>query len=192
MGLLYPFPISKNEKDFVIIDQESSLVTLKSYGLPYIFWIYALASFIVYFFMMLGIKSTWLALFHSEDSINQALAMAFLIFAFMLPLGVLFFFFYQKMIISDLKKKTLTLKSRIFGLVFYQKQITLNKTTLEISRYLDSPNQARIEQKKEMRGFQNKGYFTLKAIGPKGETLIDRSSNKSDLIKIKKLLLGEN
>ena len=189
MGLLYPFPISIDELDFVTINKNEQSIQLKSYGLPYIFWIYALASLIVYSFMMLGIHSTVMSLLQSTDSINKTLAICFIVFAASIPLGFVFFFFYQKTIISNKVESIISIEHRILGVRLNKTTITFNTSTiLEVSKYLSSPNQAKINQEKDMRGFQNKGYFTLTAKNNNQVTLLDRSSNKSDLTKIKNLL----
>jgi hypothetical protein len=48
MGLMYVFPVSEEETDFVKLELsptgKGSKITLKSYGLPYIFWGYALGA----------------------------------------------------------------------------------------------------------------------------------------------------
>ncbi len=60
MGLMYVFPVSEEEADFVI--KKDDMLILKTYGLPYIFWIYALCSVTVVFFMFLAIKEPILKL----------------------------------------------------------------------------------------------------------------------------------
>ena len=191
MGLLYPLPISTDENDFVIT--EESKITLKSYGLPYIFWLYALAAFAVYIGMMLGVWSTMQALINSPDSINQVLALSFLIFTISLPITILGFFFYQKIIIADYGQRRLSIKHKIFGLPIKTQGLGFgDQLELDIIHYLDSPNMARIQRSSETRGFQNKGYYILEAKNPSQRIIIDRSSSKTDLKKIKVLLESIN
>ena len=47
---------------------------------------------------------------------------------------------------------------------------------------------AKIYNKEELKGFENKGYFELHAISGDKIFLIDRHGRKADLIKIKELL----
>lgn len=51
---------------------------------------------------------------------------------------------------------------------------------------MDSPNMARIKNIEGERAFQNKGYFILRM---DEKFVVDRSSSKADLNKIKNLLL---
>ncbi len=55
MGLMYVFPVSEDESDFV--SKNDQVLMLKTYGLPYIFWIYAICSVAVVFLMFLAIKA---------------------------------------------------------------------------------------------------------------------------------------
>ena len=64
MGLLYVFPVATDEKDFVDIQVDK--ITLKTYGLPYIFWGYALGICLVILFMFLAIKAPILKLIQLE------------------------------------------------------------------------------------------------------------------------------
>ena len=52
MGLLYAFPISREEEDFALIQDEKLI--LKTYGLPYIFWFYAFSCILVVGFMFMA------------------------------------------------------------------------------------------------------------------------------------------
>lgn len=191
MGLLYPLPISTEESDFVTINDNQ--VILKSYGLPYIFWLYGLAALVVYVAMMLGISSTINTLVSSEDIVNQVLAISFIVFSISLPITVIGFFFYQKVISINYSDQCLKVTHKIFGLSLKTKTLKFNKEpVLDIHHYLDSPNMARIQHGNEMRGFKNKGYFILEAQDESNKVLIDRSSSKTDLKKIKELLLNHN
>lgn len=190
MGLLYPLPISTDESDFVYHNSDEQVVILKSYGLPYIFWIYGLAAFIVYVFMMLGVSSTLQALLESTDQINKALAISFLVFVILLPITILGFFFYQKIIIADHKQMYLRIFHKAFGVAYKSQAVHFPKAfNLEINHHLDSPNMARLQKGEDMRGFKNKGYFLLEAVSGEQRILIDRSSSKADLNKIKALLI---
>lgn len=188
MGLLYPLPINKEEKDFYHFDQNKDEVTLKSYGLPYIFWIYGFISGIVIFFMVRGVMPTLIKLIESEDQINRGIGYSFIGFLIFFALSLLCFYFYQKVITYQRKSSTLTISHRVLGVTFYKKTISKENIVFEVSHFLDSANMARIHGGEDMRGFKNKGYFVLKTQNGDKEILIDRSSNQADLIKIQNLL----
>ena len=78
---------------------------------------------------------------------------------------------------------------RIFFIKVITKKIKLDAIdSFNIGHFLDSPNMAKRQNKTELKGFENKGYFELFAISNKKEFLVDRSSRKADLIKLQELL----
>lgn len=186
MGLLYVFPVSLEEKDFVEVKDQA--MTLKTYGLPYIFWGYATAVVMVIFFMFLAVKEPVLKLVALGDETDATLGYSLLSFVGLLPVFIFAVFFYEKRIVK--KEKSLSLEYRIFGIkVFSEDYIPAEKEPYEIKPYLSSPNFARIQGGDEAAGFQNKGYYTLKLNTQDGKKiLIDRHSRKSDLIKLEELL----
>lgn len=186
MGLMYPFPVSTEEKDFAI-EKEKTLI-LKTYGLPYIFWIYAICSVAVVFFMFLAIKAPVLKLIQLGDETDATLGYALLSFIGILPLFIFAFFFYEKRIIASADK--LGLEHRVFGIkVFSESFLIESSDHLSVEAFLDSPNVARMKGAPEGQGFQNKGYFVLWLKTPDNKKiLIDRHSRKADLEKLKKLL----
>lgn len=186
MGLLYVFPVSAEEKDFV--DIASDRITLKTYGLPYIFWGYALAICLMILFMFLAIKAPILKLIALGDETDAMLGYALFGFLAFLPISLLSFFFYEKRIIKT--KEEIILEYRLFGLkVFSEKFIPNPIDAFEISAFLSSPNVARSRGDEESAGFQNKGYFILWLKTQDGKRInIDRHSRKTDLIKLESLL----
>lgn len=183
MGLLYVFPVSTDEADFVQINEES--ITLKTYGLPYIFWLYALCSIAVVVVMFVAIREPVLKLVSLGDDTDATLGYALLSFIGLLPVGVLAFFFYEKRLIK--RSQTLTLEHRIFGLKVFSE--TFRPKTLTVAPLLTSPNIARIKGGEETAGFQNKGYFVLwMETENEKKILVDRHSRKADLDKLKALL----
>lgn len=186
MGLLYVFPVSLEETDFVTINDQS--MTLKTYGLPYIFWGYATAVIAVIFFMFLAIKAPVLKLVAVGDDVDAWLGYSLLSFIGSLPLFIFSFFFYEKRIVK--KEKLLTLEYRIFGIkVFSESFVPADADAMTVAPYLTSPNLARIKASEETAGFQNKGYFTLKLKTKDGKNiLIDRHSRKADLVKLENLI----
>ena len=186
MGLLYVFPVSLEEKDFVELRDEK--ITLKTYGLPYLFWGYALAILMIITFMFLAIKAPVLKLIELGDETDTLLGYSFLAFLGSLPVFILSFFFFEKRIIK--KGQSLTLEYRFFGLKVFAETFTLAEVNpFTIGPYLSSPNLARIKGASDSAGFQNKGYFVLWLNTSEGKKInIDRHSRKVDLEKLEELL----
>ena len=185
MGLMYVFPVSEDESDFVTKDDR---LTLKTYGLPYIFWFYALCAITVIFFMFLAIKAPVLKLIELGDETDATLGYALLTFVGLMPVFIFGFFFYEKRIIKQ--KNELRMVHRVFGItVFSEKFLLETSDQLVVEPFLDSPNMARLKGGDESAGFQNKGYFILWLKSADGKKIqIDRHSRKVDLEKLKNLL----
>lgn len=186
MGLLYPFPVSEEETDFVTKDNKS--ITLKSYGLPYIFWFYAACVIAVILLMFLGIKGPIMKLISLGDDTDASLGYALLSLVASAPLIILGFFFYEKRIIGS--KNQIKLQHRIFWIPVFTETLEVSSLDqLVIEAHLDSPNVARLKSQEGTQGFQNKGYFILWfKKDSKNKILIDRHSRKVDLEKLKGLL----
>lgn len=189
MGLLYVFPVSLEEKDFAELNEKK--LTLKTYGLPYLFWGYALAVLTVIIFMFLAIQAPVLKLIKLGDETDSLLGYGLLSFIGFLPVFVFSFFFYEKRIIKT--SESISLEYRIFGLkVFSEKFIPAKENSFSIGPYLSSPNMARIQGSEENTGFQNKGYFILWLNTEDGKKIsIDRHSRKADLMKLEEMLKAE-
>lgn len=187
MGLLYVFPVSEDEADFVV--KEEDALTLKTYGLPYIFWLYASCVVTVIFFLFLAIKAPVLKLIALGDETDATLGYALLTFLGLLPVVVFGFFFYEKRLI--VRKNELSIIHRVFALPVFSEKFLLEKSDdLLIESYLSSPNVARMNPREENLGFQNKGYFVLWLKNKDGKKIqLDRHSRKADLEKLKALLL---
>lgn len=187
MGLLYVFPVSEEEIDFVV--KKDDTLILKTYGLPYLFWFYALASIMVVFFMFLAIKEPVLKLVALGEDTDRTLGYSLLTFVGMVPVFILAFFFYEKRITK--KQNEIGLEHRVFGLkVFSEKFLMETNDHLEISNFVDSPNVARTKNTPESVGFQNRGYFTLHLLASDGKRImLDRHNRKADLEKLKEMLL---
>lgn len=186
MGLLYVFPVSEEETDFVIKDQHS--LVLKTYGLPYVFWLYALASILVVFFMYLAIQAPVLKLIELGDETDATLGYSLLSFIGLSPVAILAFFFYEKRLTKQ--GNIIGMEHRVFGIkVFSEKFEIENGDSLSVESFLDSPNLARMKNTPESAGFQNKGYFVLWLKSKDGKRIqLDRHSRKVDLEKLKNLL----
>lgn len=186
MGLMYVFPVGEDETDFV--DKKDGALVLKTYGLPYIFWIYALCSVAVIFFMFLAIKEPVLKLVSLGDETDATLGYSLLTFIGSLPVFVFAFFFYEKRIIK--KGAELKLIHKVFGLTVFSETFMLEGSdSLKVEPFLSSPNVARMKGGEESVGFQNKGYFILWLTSADGKRIqVDRHSRKVDLEKLKAML----
>lgn len=186
MGLMYVFPVGEDETDF--INKKDDSLTLKTYGLPYIFWIYAICVVAVIFFMFLAIKAPVLKLIELGDETDATLGYTLLTFIGLMPIFIFSFFFYEKRIVR--KGKQLSLQHRVFGVKVFSETFELESTDdLVIESFLNSPNVARMKANEENIGFQNKGYFVLWLKSKSGQKiLVDRHSRKADLDKLKKLI----
>lgn len=186
MGLMYVFPVAEDETDFY--SKKDETLTLKTYGLPYIFWFYALCSVAVIFFMFLAIKEPVLKLISLGDETDATLGYSLLSFVGFLPVVIFSFFFYEKRITRRVDE--IGLEHRVFGIKFFSEKFILESTDqLVVEPFLDSPNVARMKNAEESQGFQNKGYFVLYLKTKDNQKImIDRHSRKVDLEKLRNLL----
>lgn len=189
MGLLYVFPVSEEETDFVV--KKDDTLILKTYGLPYIFWFYAACCITVIFFMFLAIKEPVLKLASLGDESDATLGYVLLSFVGLLPVAILGFFFYEKRITKH--KNVISLIHKVFGITVFSEKFEIeNSDSLTVEGFLNTPNVARMNANETNVGFQNKGYFILWLTSKKGQRIqIDRHSRKADLDKLK-LLLEKN
>lgn len=185
MGLLYQFPISIDEENYVV--QENDQLTLKSYGLPIIFWFYFLGSMIIFSFLTLGVMKPLRKLLTYPDPINQLIGYSLIFLLISIPLTLIAFFFYEKRLTRF--KDHFGIGHHLFGFKFKQQNFSLKDIKVSLDHFLDSPNMARMQNVPGTKGFQNKGYFELYLVTKENrKVLIDRSSRKIDLEKIKDLL----
>ena len=186
MGLLYIMPNQKDEFG-VEINQQKQLV-IHSYGLPAVFWWYLLAGWVVAISLLIATYQPLKKILQSEDPLNFWIGMVTLITLALLPLFFTCFYFYKK----TLKKqgKQLVIEHRLFTIPLRKQTIPLEKTdSFTILHHLDSANVARVQDKADMKGFQNRGYFELMAIDQKQQQLlVDHHSRRSDLEKLRQLL----
>lgn len=189
MGLMYIFPTedSAEEINEGRVQIENETLTLKTYGLPMIFWGYLAAILVVVFAMWLASASVISKMLTYDDPILHFLAYLVrgtLIFG---PIILLGFYFYEKFLVK--KGNEITIIHRVFFFPVIKKKIILkDQASLEINHYLDSPNIAKMKNQAETKGFENKGYFELHAISNDKKIFLDRSSRKADLVKIQNLL----
>jgi hypothetical protein len=190
MGLLYLFPVSQQETHYVELKDQK--LTVKSYGLPLVFWAYALAIFGILFFMFMAIKNPLFKLIEYQDGFNYFIFIAVLSLFISVPVVILGFFFFEKTFIKE--KNMFTVLIKIFGITIYKKKYTLNSTTpFKIQHFLESPNMARMSNHENSLGFQNKGYFELLLETDDHRKIkIDRCSKKIDLEKLIELFNTNN
>ncbi len=194
MGLIYIFSTDLEDQDRtqIINDLKSGsnpTLILKTFGLPMIFWGYLCAALIVVAAMWLASRETLLKLMTYQDDLSL-MALGYLVqyTLLLVPIVLLALFFFEKQIKKS--GNNLTLIYKIFFVTFFTKKIILDKDDcLKVDHFMDSPNVARINRSEGHGAFENKGYFELHAISAGKSLFIDRHSRKSDLIKIKELLL---
>jgi len=189
MGLLYIFPCSEEENDRIQISHgDVRSITLKSYGLPRLFWIYLLCSLSIILLMAIGVKDPMLKLFQTEDPLNKGLVILVLSTFILIPLSLLGFFLYEKRITKS--KNKLKIGHYILGFKIRKGDYILsNSEPFIISQFRGTPNIAREKGEPQMRAFENQGYFELFGGLENGERIfLDRNNRKADLVKISNLL----
>ncbi|MBY0414265.1 MAG: hypothetical protein K2Q18_08870 [Bdellovibrionales bacterium] len=196
MGLMYIFPVSEDASEGDRAEVQDETLTLRTYGLPMIFWGYLGAALSVLLIMWLASRAVVLKLLsYTEDPTLLFLGHLVqwtLIFA---PIVLFGFFFYEKVISK--KGATLVVSHRIFFITFWKKTYTLSsKDSIIVNHFMDSPNMAKIRNRQglgnveAMKHFENKGYFELSIKTDKDKQVsIDRHSRKADLVKLRELLL---
>ena len=189
MGLLYILPCSEKETERIQISAGNTRsITLKSYGLPKIFWAYLLASLFIVALMAIAIKDPMIKLFNSEDLLNKWLVILVLTTLILIPLTLFAFFLYEKRITKS--RNNLFVGHYFLSFPIRKKKYTLSPTnSFYISQFRGTPNIAREKNNPQMRAFENKGYFELFGCLENGKTLfLDRNNRKADLVKISNLL----
>jgi hypothetical protein len=193
MGLMYIFPVTdQNEDDRVLV--ENSRITLKTYGLPMVFWGYLAAALSVICIMWLSSRAVIAKMFTYEDPSLLLIAHVVQWSLYLSPIFLLGFFFYEKILTK--KGHELTIIHRIFFIPVMKKTYHLNAgDALSVKHFMDSPNMAKLRNQQglgdpeALRHFENRGYFELKVTTDKNaEVSIDRHSRKADLLKLKDLL----
>jgi hypothetical protein len=187
MGLMY---ITPNSTDDPLVLQQQDVLEVRSYGLPLIFWGYYIAFLVTLFALAFASYNPWKKLLLTNDPLNMMICYSLAIIVIGIPFVCLAFFLYQKVIVRT--KSQLILKHAILHLPYKVKKIKLSDISdIVIRKQLDSPNMAKIANNPEFRGFQNKGYFVLEAeTQQKKKIVIDRSSSKVDLEKLKDILFS--
>ncbi len=188
MGLIYLYPTEDNDPDHFIKRNDS--LTLRSYGLPPLFWAYAIAICGILFLLYLPIHEP----LQKYKEIGESFDLYFIyaLYALMIgsPLVLMSFFFYEKQM--TVSKGIITLVSKLFFISVRTQKIPYGPLdTLEISHFIDSPNMARIKDDRALKSFYNRGYheLVLKSKNARDSIILDRATRKADLEKIKKLIM---
>ena len=195
MGLMYIFPVTDNQDEgdrVEITTTEPKQITLKTYGLPMIFWGYLVAALAVLFLMWLAARAVIEKLLTYDDPSLLFLGHLVQWTLILTPIVLLGFYFYEKNLVKQGTK--LTLRYKVFFIPIWQTKFELkSKDSLNVEHFIDSPNMAKIrnqyaQNKEALKHFENKGYFELVIDTTKGKKSIDRHSRKADLIKMRDLL----
>jgi hypothetical protein len=191
MGLLYQFPAGLDEGDRVQLSKKESsqTLTLKTFGLPYLFWFYLAAIWLVILAMMLVIHQPLEKLMSTGDQINMLLGYSVWFILIAVPVVATGFFFYEKRLIKT--QADLKIAHSLFFLPFFSRKVRLkDKESFLIEHFLDSPNMARLHEHPDFKKFQNRGYFELFALDEnEKKVFIDRSSSKKTLTDLQSLLV---
>ena len=171
MGLLYLYPQDLEDPDHIIKNADS--VTLRTYGLPPIFWLYLLGTLTLLGLLSFSVSGPVIKILELGDPIGAVIAYSLIFFLLVTVTTLVGFFFYEKNLI--LEKTKLSVRSKAFGIPLTKKSYLLNNPNqIEIIHYLSSPNMARIQNGQDMKGFQNKGYWELRLnLDNKNSILID-------------------
>lgn len=184
MGLLYQFPTAHDENDDrIAIDGD--IITLKSYGLPMVFWGYLAGIMFMLIIMYLAIKGPISSILNGSDQLNKIIALAVIALFILIPLTLLVLLFYEKIIVKH--QNSFKITHRVFWTPIYIQKLDVKELVIEDME--GTPNIAKMENRPELKGFQNRGYFNLFAIDKNNKRiLIDRSSQKNIINKLAELL----
>lgn len=192
MGLLYVFPDNSNDAFVKKIDNK---IFLRSYPLPNIFYGYYFAICIVLVVMYIVIKAPLSKLLENSSMwIDYSIVYGVYTVALMIIVFGLFMLQFKKIISVDYSKNNLHIRYCILGIAYRHKIIKNIDLTnrLEVYAKDSTPNIAKIKNQEEMAGHFNRGYFELVYNDPKkGRIFLDRSNQKKDLVKLKKIIANE-
>ncbi len=181
MGLFYQFPHSEDKDHFLKNDKK---LILRTYGPPYIFWFYLLSILLILCVMFIAIRNPIEKMLLHAGPIESLFLYFVLSLFLIIPLTLIILFFYEKMLLRS--DNFLEVKHRLFGFTVFKKSYPFSPVNLFIRHFMDSPNLSRIE--KGPKQYQNRGYFEMLYKFKGKNILIDRSSQKRHLEKIKEAI----
>lgn len=188
MGLLYLFPTSSDEIDYVSFEGKNTQnLRIKTYGLPWIFWVYAAAIITVLAILSFSIYQPMAKFFSMANQWDKILIIAMVFTLMGVLASIIIFLYWQMHIVVD--SAAISLEYRPFGFKIFSKKILRDPNLiLEVAHFMESPNVARSESDERYKQFQNKGYFELFATNKHHKVLLDRSSRKQDLEDLKSII----
>lgn len=194
MGLMYIFPVTDGQEEGDRAVVQNQTLTLKTYGLPMIFWGYLGAALSVLLIMWLASRAVVLKLFTYDDPTLIFLGHLVQTTLIATPIVLLGFFFYEKVMVK--KGQDLTVAHRLFFITLWKKKYKLGALdAIMVNHFMNTPNMAKIRNRQglgnpeAMKHFENKGYFELLIKTDKDQIVsVDRHSRKADLLKLKDLL----
>ena len=185
MGLLYIMP--KNKKEITQVEVLNDVTRIKSYPLPYIFWFYFLIVCLITFVMIQVSYPLFHKLLQSNDKIDLIIGVITIVTLLAVPIGCLLFLFFQKEITVYRSKKLIQINNRVCFIPIGSKNLEV--ANLEVKHFLSSPNMAKIQSYDSKKAFQNRGHYILELTDKSGQQhLIDRHTNKADLVGLKNLI----
>jgi len=177
----------KNKKEITQVEVINDVTRIKSYPLPYIFWFYFLIVCLITFVMIQVSYPLFHKLFQSNDKIDLIIGVSTIATLLAVPIGCLLFLFYQKEITVFRNKNLIRVNNRILFIPIRSKDYSV--ASLEVKHFLSSPNMAKIQSYESKKAFQNRGHYILELIDKEGQQhLVDRHTNKADLVGLKKLI----
>lgn len=189
MGLLYLFPDHADDPDHVIAVEVNGQrsITVRTYGLPPLFWGYLVAILMVLSLMVLAVIEPLKKLLSYPDTFNQLIGYGLIAFLVFSVLTLLSLYFFEKNL--TLHSDQLTITHKVFFIPMRRQVHELQKPwKFVIQNFVDSPNLARIKDELTLKAFQNKGYFELFLQTPDQKIWLDRHNRKTDLIKLTEIL----
>ena len=134
MGLMYIFPVTDNQDEgdrVEITTTEPKQITLKTYGLPMIFWGYLAAALAVLFLMWLAARAVIEKLLTYDDPSLLFLGHLVQWTLILTPIVLLGFYFYEKNLVKQGTK--LTLRYKVFFIPIWQTKFELkSKDSLNV------------------------------------------------------------
>lgn len=188
MGLFYIFPVREEEGD-EHFSVHSEHLRLRTYGPPLVFWGYFAAVTMMLIFMSLAVKDPLLKMLRGEDLLNRWIGILGIFVLLGIPIGGLFFFFYEKNIYKQ--GTTLKVVHKVFFIPIYSKVYHLKneKDVFSVKHFMDTPNYARMYGEERLKSYFNRGYYQLWMTSLDGKKiLLDRHSLKTELNHLQKLL----
>ena len=129
-------------------------------------------------------------LFQSKSMVDLVIAIFTITALTAIPLTCLLLLFFQKEIIVYRNENLIEINKRFLFFTIKSKKLRIKG--LEVKHFLSSPNMAKIQSTQSTKAFQNRGHYLLELTDEKGQLhLIDRHTNKADLVGLKNLIEQE-